>query len=71
MQMVEVFKTNIIHQQEARHVVELLLSVFPAFRINIDLMDCDNILRVEGLQVKADKIIELVSARGYLCDVLD
>ena len=69
--MVEVFRTNIIQHQEAKRIVETLLSVFPSFRINMDLSDCDNILRVEGKQVHTDEIVELVSSKGYWCDPLE
>lgn len=69
--MVEVFKTNILHQQQASPVLELLNREFPAHRINMDLTDCDRILRVEGMDICADTIIALVSSHGYECCVLD
>ena len=69
--IVEVFKTSILYQQQANQVLELLTREYPAFRINMDLSDCDKILRVEGNHVRPEKIIELVASRGYECYVLE
>ena len=69
--IVEVFRTNILHQRQASRVLELLCREFPAFRINMDLSDCDKILRVEGQKVLPEKIIEVVTSSGYECCVLE
>jgi hypothetical protein len=41
------------------------------FKINFDLEDCDKILRVEGSNVRQEKIAKLVTENGYCCDVLE
>jgi hypothetical protein len=43
---VEVFKTNVGNQRTANHL-KLLLERLPACKINFDLEDCDNILRIK------------------------
>lgn len=45
--MVEVFKTDIISNAEADLVLSQLLITYPHYKINFDLEDSDNILRVE------------------------
>ena len=68
--MVEVFKTNIEHTDEAERIRELLLNRFPNCQINLDLEDCDKILRIKG-NVSPEKIIDIVNANNYLCEVLE
>jgi len=70
MNIIEVFKTNISKRDESRSLVKKLLSHYPESRVNIDLDDCDNVLRVEGTNICPDKIIELVTADGYQCETL-
>jgi hypothetical protein len=69
--MVEIFKTNVEDAELAKHLTAQLLSLFPGYRINFDLHDCDNILRVEGKSVCIDEIIEAMNGSGYQCHVLD
>jgi hypothetical protein len=69
--MVEVFKTNVTEEDEARHVIGKLQFYFPDARINFDLEDCDKILRVENSQIDIQKTVELVSITGYRCEVLE
>lgn len=68
--MVEVFKTNVEAPDESARIIEELLQRYPQNRINFDLSDCDRILRVEGENVHAHGIIELMAAIGYICEIL-
>lgn len=68
--MVEVFKTNVEAHDESARIIEELLQRYPQSRINFDLSDCDRILRVEGENVHAGGIIELMAAIGYECEIL-
>ncbi|AGA80469.1 hypothetical protein [Echinicola vietnamensis] len=45
---IEIFKTNVGNQQLANKIVSDLKQLHPNYRINLDLEDCDRILRVEG-----------------------
>ena len=69
--MVEVFKTNVQRQKQAQMLLVALEKRFPLCRINFDLDDCDNILRVEGDDIRHQKIIELVNENGYQCEILE
>lgn len=69
--VVEVFKTNVRQAPHANKLVSILLHHFPGSRINFDLDDCDNVLRVEGENIKADKVITVVEENGFNCDVLE
>lgn len=69
--MVEVFKTDVQKVSQAKKIIALLLEHFPDNRINFDLSDCDRVLRIEGDEFDADRIITLVTAHGFACNVLD
>lgn len=68
---VEVFRTNVRRKRQARVLLNILAKQFPMFKINFDLEDCDKILRVEGSNVRQEKITKLVTENGYYCDVLE
>lgn len=69
--MVEIFKTNIEEEKLAKKLTSKLLRHFPQCKINFDLQDCDNILRIEGNEIVAEKIIQVVNTNGYQCQPLD
>ena len=69
--MVEVFKTNVECDAEAEEVVLMLKGRLPGCRINIDMHDCDRVLRVEGHPICPDEIIQWVGAKGFNCIPLD
>jgi hypothetical protein len=71
LHMVEVFRTNVRRKRQAKTVMDILSKQFPLFRINFDLEDCDNILRVEGENICPESIAGLVTENGYECDVLE
>jgi hypothetical protein len=69
--MVEVFKTNVSEHHQAAMLEGLLSGHFPLFRINFDIEDCDNILRIEGDKVPVDRIIDILAGNGYNCHILE
>ncbi len=69
--MVEVFKTNITDRASAALILEGLHNKIPNAKINFDLEDCDNILRVEDDHVSIQPIIELFQSQGFYCKVLE
>lgn len=69
--MIEVFKTNVQEIYQAEILVELLLQNLPTNKINFDLEDCDNILRVEGENIPTDIIIKILNKKKYKCEILE
>ncbi len=69
--MIEVFKTDVEQLNEADEIIQKLLEHFPESKINFDLDDCDNILRVEGKTICIEKIIEVINSNGFHCIILD
>jgi hypothetical protein len=70
--MVEVFKTNVMHREEADFLVSLIHKLFPGCKSNFDLQDCDRILRVSTPDEFVDTIsvIHLLEDYGYVAEIL-
>ncbi len=69
--MIEVFKTNICQSEDAAAVIDGLSKDLPGSRINIDLHDCDKILRIEAQALSPVDIVALVRRQGFRCEVLE
>ena len=69
--MVEVFKTNVQKKTQSKMLLSVLSEAFPSFKINFDLSDCDKVLRVEGDNIEALRIMILVKEYGFTCEVLE
>lgn len=70
--MVEVFKTNIEEAYQANKVLDRLKKVYPNYKVNFDLEDCDNILRAEFKEgsINSGGIIHLIKEMGFQSEVL-
>ena len=68
--MVEVFKTNVQKKIQSKRLLCILSEAFPSFKINFDLSDCDRVLRVEGDNMEALRIMMLVKQHGFTCEIL-
>jgi hypothetical protein len=72
LKMVEVFKTDIQTDSQANFLLQQLLKEFPDLKINFDLEDCDNILRIEtrGKAIDTALIVDLVKNYGFEIEIL-
>lgn len=68
--MVEVFKTTVNNIIESHQLVKALDSVLPDARVNFDLGDCDNILRVEAKEVDIQLVREIMLQKGHHIELL-
>jgi len=69
--MIRIFKTNIQNLQKANEIIYILSDEYPGRKINFDLEDCDNILRIEGTNFQANTIIQLLEKLNHICVELD
>ena len=69
--MIEVFKTNVQKKAQSKILHGILSEAFPSLKINFDLSDCDRVLRVEGENITAFRIMILVKEHGFNCEILD
>jgi len=65
--MISIFKTNIGDEDELLSIANTLNNKLPEINWNVDLADCDRILRVESTSNFNDYIISLFKKLGYLC----
>lgn len=70
--MVEVFRTNIETEKDAEFILEQLQIEFTNHKINFDLEDCDNILRIESSETVLDaaSVIDKVKGCGFEIEIL-
>lgn len=70
--MVEVYSTDVKSEKQERFILKVLQTKFPDYKINFDLEDRDNILRVEKYNSSIDihGIIEVIKDFGYTAEVL-
>ena len=69
--MIEVFKTNIEELSQATKLINMLINHFPDTKINVDLHDCDKVLRIEGRNFITARVITLVRENGFVCNMLE
>jgi hypothetical protein len=69
--MIEIFKTDIKKVSQANKLIALLLPHFPGSKINVDLHDCDKVLRIEGGHFLPAKVLLLVKENGFMCSILE
>lgn len=69
--MVEVFKTTVKNEVESEQVIAVLQKVFANARINFDLEDCDNILRIEADIIDTNLVSSILLHHGYNSEVLN
>ena len=60
--MVEVFTTGIENRHMAAMIQSALLQQFPDMEVNIDLDDCDRILRCESECIDTNAVIAIVKS---------
>ena len=65
--MITILKTNVKRANHARRLIDYLLQRLPGSKINLDLKDCDKVLRVETEQADPEKIVNLVKQTGFSC----
>lgn len=70
--MIEVFKTDVDCTAHAGVLVDIIQDLFPHYRANFDLQDCDRILRVVSTDgpIEAERLVQLVRTYGYSAELL-
>lgn len=65
--MIEVFKTGVCQQREAERLIREIADLFPGYKANFDLDDCDHVLRVQNPSgsIDMEKVIAFLNRSGY------
>lgn len=70
--MVEVFQTNVRSKKDAQLLIKSIAGGMPSCKINIDLDDCDKVLRIESCNtINCSQVIEAVKQNGFQIQVLE
>jgi len=66
-----VFKTNLTDAKRVSDV-ESILDIHPHIvQWNVDMSDCDNVLRIVSRNVEAREIENMLLSAGYYCEELE
>ena len=70
--MIEVFKTNVKDQEQAKMLVNRIEGIFSDYKANFDLDDCDRILRIncEKGSIQSPRLIDLLKDFGCVAEIL-
>jgi len=66
-----VFKTNVKDINQVRKISSHIRNINGVLKWNIDLHDCDKVLRVEADGLSPHSIEEIIQRAGYFCKELD
>lgn len=65
-----VFKTNIEDTLQVKRISQLLGSTPGIHAWNVDLHDCDKVLRIEAGDIHPNAVKDLVQQAGFMCEDL-
>jgi hypothetical protein len=70
--VIEVFKTNVETEAEARDLLKRLALRYPSYKITIDWQDCDHVLRVQSFNGNFDvtRIKRFLHSFEFYCETL-
>jgi hypothetical protein len=70
--MIEVFKTDVTDKDQALPILNQITELFPNYRANFDLEDCDRILRIQSNEkINGEAIIVWLKTMDVNAEVLN
>lgn len=65
-----IFKTN-LHNPALVNRIQPVIQNLPGIkRWNVDIQDCDNVLRIEAIQLSPRSVEAVLQNAGYYCEEL-
>lgn len=65
-----IFKTNLLNTAMVDRAKPLLQNISGIQRWNVDIHDCDKILRIEANSLSARQVENILQNAGYYCEEL-
>ena len=65
-----IFKTDLNNPQRISKVEQLMQEINGISRWNVDMHDCDNVLRIEATKVSPRAVENVLKKAGYYCEEL-
>ena len=69
--MVQIFKTDVTDNGLAQYLVAYMSRHMPDTKINFDLADKDNILRLESTKICVEKVKKFMADAGRVCEAFE
>lgn len=69
--MIYVFKTSVKTKLQAKGLKPHLDRMLPKAKWNLDLQDCDKVLRIDSDENIVLKIIDLLAVHNFYCEELE
>lgn len=66
-----IFKTDLNNPQRINSMQSLLKNINGISRWNVDMQDCDNVLRIEATEVSPRAVENVLKRAGYYCEELN
>jgi hypothetical protein len=66
-----IFKTNLESSELVRRAQPLLQNMQGISRWNVDMHDCDNVLRIEAIELSPRSVEQILQKAGYYCEELE
>lgn len=68
MNHILIFKTNLDNHEAVQMAGTCLQQLEGLHRWNVDMQDCDHVLRIEASRLTANHIEKLLRDAGYYCE---
>jgi hypothetical protein len=65
-----IFKTNLYSPERISQIEPVLQNIKGINRWNVDIHDCDNVLRIEATELSPRSIETILQEAGYFCEEL-
>ncbi len=65
-----IFKTNLESPELINRAKPLLQNLQGINRWNVDMHDCDNVLRIEAIELSPRSVEQILQEAGYYCEEL-
>jgi hypothetical protein len=65
-----IFKTNLESPELVNRVKPLIQNLQGIRRWNVDMHDCDNVLRIEATELSPRSVEDTLQKAGYYCEEL-
>ena len=65
-----VFKTNLDNPEIVKNAEPFILNIPGISRWNLDMQDCDNVLRIEAVELSPRSVEMVLQQAGYYCEEL-
>ena len=65
-----IFKTNLESPELLNRAKPLLQNLQGVSRWNVDMHDCDNVLRIEANELSPRSVEQILQKAGYYCEEL-